>query len=140
MSHFLSSPWFIGILEKISKDHNMLQNTVFSTFHCAYSELSRQFYVDKIMWQERWGHVTVTRRFLIQSDRLRSLEFTWTFEFSNFRLKFSTIVKSLPIFWMYFAIRVYDDKNRQNKSRDLEMLLTNENQARLVLANQRPTQ
>ena len=95
MSHFLSSSWFIGMnenllkfLEKISKDHNMLQNTVFSTFHCAYSELSRQFYVDKIMWQERWGHVTVTRRFLIQSDRLRSLEFTWTFEFSNFRLKF----------------------------------------------------
>ena len=83
---------------KISKDHNMLQNTVFSTFHCAYSELSRQFYVDKIMWQERRGHVTVTRRFLIQSDRLRSLEFTWTFEFSNFRLKFFTIVKSLPIF------------------------------------------
>ena len=41
---------------------------------------------------------------------------------------------------MYFAIRVYDDKNRQNKSRDLEMLPTNENQARLVLANQRPAQ
>ena len=41
---------------------------------------------------------------------------------------------------MYFAIRVYDDKNRQNKSRDLEILPTNENQARLVLANQRPTQ
>ena len=41
---------------------------------------------------------------------------------------------------MYFAIRVYDDENRQNKSRDKVMLLTNENQARLVMTNQRPTQ
>ena len=41
---------------------------------------------------------------------------------------------------MYFAIRVYDDENRQNKSRDKKMLLTNENQARLVTTNQRPTE
>ena len=41
---------------------------------------------------------------------------------------------------MYFAIRVYDDENRQNKSRDKVMLPTNENQARLVTTNQRPTE
>ena len=41
---------------------------------------------------------------------------------------------------MYFAIRVYDDENRQNKSRDKVILLANENQARLVTTNQRPTE
>ena len=56
--------WLVSIgwenSKSFSRDHNMLQNTVSYTFHCAYSELSRQFDVDKIMWYEREGHVTVT--------------------------------------------------------------------------------
>ena len=107
-----------------SKDHNMLQNTVFSTFHCAYSELSRQFDVDKITWHEREGHVTVTRRFSRIDFEVSNC--TWTFDFQIFvqNSKFSfyfTIVKFTSDFEIHFEIRVYNNENRKQKSHYIQI-------------------